>query len=401
MAEPLQPASFNERYPTSPSGRDRWIVEHRGAVLNDDGIPIAEHRAALSPWEPYGYFLEEEPAANGRVAECVTILLTNRECPWRCAMCDLWRNTLTATVPTGAIPAQIDYALSRLLRPGENPGAPRLASETWESSQSSREARGDPFKPEVGLSGEHRIQGVTPATPYTPNPTPSQIKLYNAGSFFDPRAIPSEDDEAIAARLRHFDRVIVECHPALLGDRIGDRCLRFRSLIPGRLEVAMGLETVHPEALEKLNKRMTLASFRASADWLRENDIDLRAFILVQPPFVPASEALHWTCRSLDFAFDCGATAVSLLATRGGNGAMESLAAGGHFLPPSLASVEAAFDYGLSLQRGRVFTDTWDVPKSAACDGCSEARIARLKAMNLSQQIQPRIACEHCNTIAP
>ena len=114
-------------------------------------------------------------------------------------MCDLWRNTVKETVPAGAIPRQIDYALERL-------SAAR------------------------------------------------QIKLYNSGSFFDPRAIPPGDYEAIARRLNAFERVIVECHPAL----VGDACLRFRDLIHGQLEVAMGLETAHPEILERLNKRMTL-----------------------------------------------------------------------------------------------------------------------------------------------
>lgn len=341
MAELSQPVFA--RYPSSPTGRDRWIAERRAGILSAAGLPIAEHRAMLSPYRPYGFFLEEEPVADGRLVPCVTVLLTNRECPWRCAMCDLWQNTLTTTVPHGAIPAQIDYALNALaaLAPSALRGA---------------------------------------------------AKLYNAGSFFDPRAIPPEDDEAIAARLQPFERVVVECHPALLGER----ARRFRNLIPARLEVAMGLETAHPAALEKLNKRMTLDQFRTAADWLCEYGIDLRVFILVQPPFVPAPEALDWACRSIDFAFDCGATAISLLATRGGNGAMETLAATGDFAQPDLKMVEAAFDYGMQQQRGRVFTDTWDIPASAMCAACSEARIVRLKTMNLRQQIQPRVACEHC-----
>ena len=131
-----------------------------------------------------------------------TIFLTNRECPFRCLMCDLWRNTLTETVPAGAIPAQIDHALRSL-------------------------------------------------------PPARQLKLYNSGSFFDPRAIPPEDYAAIAQRANRFERLIVENHPAL----IGDACLRFRDLLTGRLEVAMGLETVHPEVAAALNKRMTLEQF--------------------------------------------------------------------------------------------------------------------------------------------
>src|SRR5439155_2565678 len=108
------------------------------------------------------------------------------------------------------------------------------------------------------------------------------IKLYNSGNFFDPRAIPPADYPAIARLVSGFERVIVECHPALLGNR----CLQFREMLPGRLEVAIGLETVHPVVLEKLNKRITVDDFRRAAGFLASNWIDLRIFLLVRPPFL-------------------------------------------------------------------------------------------------------------------
>src|SRR5262249_18519997 len=194
-------------------------------------------------------------------------------------------------------------------------------------------------------------------------PALRQIKLYNSGSFFDPRAIPPEDYVAIADRVREFERVIVECHPAL----VGESALRFRDLLlPSndrpRLEVAMGLETAHPDVLEKLNKRMTLELFRGAAGFLRENNIALRVFVLVKPPFLDETEALHWAQRSIDFAFDCGAT-VSLIPTRFGNGALEFLAERGEFSPPKLSTLEQAADYGVGLRRGRVFAGLWDLEK--------------------------------------
>ncbi|HEX4308510.1 MAG TPA: hypothetical protein VHZ25_00715 [Acidobacteriaceae bacterium] len=252
-------------------------------------------------------------------------------------MCDLWRNTLSESAPAGAIPAQIDYALERL-------------------------------------------------------PSSRQIKLYNSGSFFDRKAIPPEDYPAIASRLTAFERVIVECHPAL----IGSDCLEFKERLVGRLEVAMGLETVHKEILGRLNKRMTLEQFEEGAFWLRANDIDLRVFILVKPPFMEEGKAAEWAARSSDFAFDCGAAAATLIPTRGGNGVMEDLAANGDFSPPLLSSVEAAMAYGILLDRGRVFVDLWDLGRQPKCNACHDARIARLHTMNLEQQVMPLVDCEQC-----
>ncbi len=312
-------------YPDTRSERDRWILAQRGP------------RNVLDPMRPYAFFSEEECSARGEVTTVSTIFLTNRECSLRCLMCDLWQNTLTETVPVGAIPAQIDYALLRL-------------------------------------------------------PPASQIKLYNSGSFFDRRAIPVQDYTAIADRLLAFERVIVECHPTL----IGENCFHFKDQLGAKLEVAMGLETTHPQVLDKLNKQMTVEQFGNSAQILKENDIDLRIFLLVKPPFLREEEVFEWTSRSLDFAFDCGATAVTLIPTRGGNGGMDTLASIGEFSPPRLAMLEACFAYGLSLGRGRVFADLWDSRQAAECGSCYGLRISRLKTMNLEQKMLQPIVCESC-----
>lgn len=292
----------------------------------------------LDPRRPFAFFVEDECSAAGQVVPVATVFLTNRECPWRCVMCDLWRNTLTETVPAGAIPAQIDYALAHL-------------------------------------------------------PRARQIKLYNSGSFFDRKAIPLEDYAEIANRVRSLERTIVECHPAL----IGDDCLRFRDLLAHPFEVAMGLETAHPEILDRLNKRMTLDLFSAAAEFLRTNGIDLRVFILVQPAFMRSGESLMWAQRSLDFAFDCGATVATLIPTRGGNGAMERLAEQGAFTLPRLETLEAAVEYGIGLDRGRVFADVWDLHASLdPCANCHTSREERLREMNLRQVVLPRVNCANC-----
>ncbi len=309
-------------YPSSAAERDRWILTRRGP------------RNPVDAGQPYAFLTEQERAESGEVVPVATLFLTNRECPWRCLMCDLWKNTLTETVPAGAIPAQIDYALARL-------------------------------------------------------PSARQIKLYNSGSFFDPRAIPPEDLAAIAERVRGFERVIVECHPAL----VGESAPRFRDRLTGKLEVAVGLETVHPDVLPKLNKRMTLDQFSRAAEFLRQHDIALRVFVLVKPPFLDESEAREWAGRSVRFAFDCGASVVSLIPTRLGNGALETLEARGDFAPPKLATFEAAFDDALAQRRGRVFADTWDLERFSNCPACFTARKERLERMNFTQSLEPAVAC--------
>ncbi len=315
----------SEAYPEEPAERDRWILAQRGP------------RNRVNPRRAVGTLLETEPNEDGRLEPVATVFLANRECPWRCLMCDLWKNTTEEQVGPGAVTEQIREAL-----------------------KSVRAAR--------------------------------RIKLYNSGSFFDRAAIPPEDHPEIAALLAGFDRVIVESHPSLVG---GD-CVRFRDLLSPRLEVAMGLETVHPGILPRLNKRMDLALFERAASLLREEGIALRVFVLLGLPFLSPEESVAWAARSIAFGFDCGATAVSIVPTRPGNGALEALQRSGEFRPPSLAELEAALAAGLGLHRGRVFADLWNLGEFCRCDWCFEPRRARIAAMNLGQRAEPPVACSSC-----
>lgn len=75
---------------------------------------------------------------------------------------------------------------------------------------------------------------------------------------------------------------------------------------------------------------------------------------------------------------------------------METLAELGEFEPPDLNVLESAFANGLKLKRGRVFADLWNVKHGPECAHCFGARVARLRAMNLSQGIADTIRCDEC-----
>lgn len=297
-------------------------------------VAARPQRNAVDPRRPYAFLVEPEHTPDGRVEDVATIFLTNRECPFRCLFCDLWKNTTEERVPLGAIPEQIDHALSRL-------------------------------------------------------PPALHVKLYNSGNFFDRQAIPPEDHAAIAARVAGFRTVIVENHPRLCGDDVP----RFRDRLNGELEVALGLETVHPNILPLLNKRMTLDDYARAVDLLLSQRVHVRTFILLRPPFLEEEEGIDWALRSLEYAFAQGARCCAVIPTRGGSGIMQRLEEHGSFTPPRLTSLEMVLEEGLRRKRGRVFVDLWDAERLAACPDCAAERIERLRRMNLTQCLLPRVSC--------
>ncbi|MCG2588704.1 radical SAM protein [Rhodohalobacter sulfatireducens] len=295
-------------------------------------------KVRVDPEKPYMYLHEQEMQKDGSVKDVNTVFLTNRECPFKCVMCDLWRHTLDDPTPAGAIPAQIEYAMERL-------------------------------------------------------PSAKVIKLYNSGNFFDGKAIPRSEYEQIAELLSDYEHVIVENHPKLIGSFI----LEFRDLLSGSLEIAMGLETIHPDVLPKLNKQITKEDFFEATHFLVNNEIDVRSFILLNPPFLTDPlKNIEWTLRSVEFAFDSGCTACSVIPVRDGNGIMEELKKTGEYTPPTILALESVFTDALKMNRGRVFCDLWDLERFSECDKCFNERKRRLDEMNLTQKILPEIECE-CN----
>ena len=301
----------------------RWIRSQRG------------NKTPVDPYIPYAYFNEQELNSQGVVEEVNTVLLTNRECPFTCLMCDLWKHTSDEPVPGGAIPKQIKYAMESL-------------------------------------------------------PKAMVLKLFNSGSFFDPHAIPVTDYGKIASLVEEYDSVLVESHTAFLGKD----CLNFNDLLSPSLQVAIGLETVHPEVLHTLNKKMTLDAFSRAVDYLGKKEISTRAFILLRPPFLSEEEGVEWACKSIDFAFQTGVEVCSVIPVRNGNGALDALASQGFHQEPSLRSLEQVLEYGIALGKGNVFADLWDLERFSGCDTCFEVRRARLEKMNLSQEILAPIACD-------
>lgn len=298
-------------------------------------------KPAVDPWRAHGTTIDDERRPNGTIERALTIFLAGAECPFTCSFCDLWRWTIDGPTPQGALPQQIREVL-------ESPAR-----------------------------GHGRLD---------------RLKLYNASNFFDRRAVPREDVPLIASLAAPFAGLTVESHASMIGPGV----LELAQCIDGRLEVAVGLETIHPIAAKRVNKRLDSVVFDRAARFLVGNDVDLRVFVLLGAPHIPSAESVVWTVRSAEYAVERGAAVVSIIPVRGGNGELERLQSLGLFSPPTLAQLEAAIDECLTFAPAVVCADLWDIDRLVRCSRCGPARIDRLRRINKTGLTEPAIACAFC-----
>jgi radical SAM enzyme (TIGR01210 family) len=325
------------------------IVDSSELTLDRRIRSLRRPKARVDAYAAHGSLLEEERRPGGKIERALTVFLTGAECPFTCSFCDLWQWTLDGPTPPGALTRQLESVL---------------------------DAR----------------DGVTREGQTHDGLTPDRLKLYNASNFFDQRAVPADDVLGIAKLAAPFSAITVESH----ANTIGAKTLEFARRIPGRLEVAVGLETIHPAAAAQLNKRLDLARFDSAARFLSDNDIDLRVFVLLGAPYVPVDETVAWTVRTVEYAVERGASVVSIIPVRGGNGELERLQALGHFTPPTLSQLEESLDHSLQFTSAVVTADLWDIDRLPACQHCRAERVERLRRVNVSGRAESQVSCGAC-----
>jgi archaeosine synthase beta-subunit len=292
---------------------------------------IESHRRTLDANRPQAFFEEREPSPDGKVVGGVTVLLTASRCPLRCTMCDLWHQTLPHPTPVGSIAKQLDIVLES------------TTQRDW-------------------------------------------IKLYNAGNFFDTQSIPIEDYESIAQRVGDFRRVIVENHP-----NVGRKHLpKFRSMIRGRLEVAIGLETVQGRLLRHMNKRFNYTEFESYLTHLRSCATDARVFLILGGPGWSCEESIRWARLSVRYSARLQCRSASIIPARIGHGWNgQGWNGQGAKLPTWSAKELVYFQRQVfeDLKRQRspmmVTVDTWNIDPN-------DPELESLMKLNLTQSIDTR-----------
>ncbi len=300
-------------------------------------------RAPGLPAEAPGWKLEREIFPGGESRPIGTVYLRNGACPLACVYCALYRGAGDAPATGEEIARQIAAARAQM----------------------------------PGIAG---------------------LKLYNASSLFEPRSVRQrpEDLDAIAGALGGLDLVVVEARSENAG---GARELARR--LPGRLEVAIGLEAADDGLLALLNKPTSVSRFRRAAREMKEEGVLLRAFVLVQPPFVSGEEARALALRTFELAAGEGARVVSFLPVLSLHEPMERLRRAGFFAEPPLDDL-----FGIVAEcAGRspgpvVIAETEGLERLPGCPACREEKARALAELNSTGRLAA-LSCPAHEPVSP
>jgi radical SAM enzyme (TIGR01210 family) len=143
---------------------------------------------------------------------------------------------------------------------------------------------------------------------------PLSIKIYTSGSFLDVEEVPIESRDYMLKRIADDDRikeVVLESRPEYITEGV---VKRLRSILgEKRIELGVGLESIN-ETVRQLciNKGFNNEDFVKSVEIARGENIGIRAYVLLKPPFLTERDAILDTKETIQRAVELGVTTISI-----------------------------------------------------------------------------------------
>lgn len=140
-------------------------------------------------------------------------------------------------------------------------------------------------------------------------PEVKAVKLYNSGSFLDPKEIPVHSQKSIMAKIAKFDHIqefIIECLPEIINMQINVLKELKEIFNQKPIFIGVGLETTNGYILKSyVNKPFTFENhFMKCVQNARNVGAEVKAYLLLKPPFLTEQEAIDDAINSIREAFE-------------------------------------------------------------------------------------------------
>lgn len=144
------------------------------------------------------------------------------------------------------------------------------------------------------------------------------LALYNDGSFFAQREVPSDVQVRIAeavAAAPGVRRLVVESLPQFVTER--SIAPFVEALGDVELEIGIGLQSSNDLVRETLvNTSFTRKVFERSLDVMRFHNVSPKVYVMIKPPFLTEGEAIVDALDTIRYLSDKGIRGVTLCPTR-------------------------------------------------------------------------------------
>ena len=120
-------------------------------------------------------------------------------------------------------------------------------------------------------------------------------KIYTSGSFIDTNEVPFEFADEIMSDMKDMgvEKVLIESLPEFVNPK------NFTYTNAPKIEIAIGLESSNPIVLEKsVNKRLRWTHFVKVCKQARDNGAEVKAYVLLKPPYLSEKEAIEDAIQS-------------------------------------------------------------------------------------------------------
>ncbi|WP_157116503.1 hypothetical protein [Nocardia vaccinii] len=240
-------------------------------------------------------------------------------------------------------------------------------------------------------------------------PDYDMLALYNDGSFFARREVPTDVQIDIARRVAATGvrRLVVESLPQFI--TTGTLVPFVEALGDVQLEVGIGLQSADRLVRETLvNTRVTRESFEAAVTLMQAHNVIPKVYLMIGPPFLTEAEAMTDVIGSTAYVASLGVSGVTLCPTRlAPNTVAWWLYQRGHYRAPNLwtvvdavrgAHTKAAVRVACINMRGTDFDSVY--PDS--CELCANLIVDGLVAYSVTGDLSDLPAsCECRHSIEP
>jgi len=263
-----------------------------------------------------------------------------------------------------------------------------------------------------GITTEQLIAQVESALANQSNKSYQSIKLFNSGSFLDEKEIPKQAQEEIMrlfSRQEQVSEIVIETRPEYVSSEKLKRLTKILGATK-KLELGIGLESSNDFIrINNINKGFTFKDFKQAVDITLKENVRVKSYLLMKPPFLTETEAMNDTIESAIEVIKIGSRSISINPLNVQNGTLVyDLWKGGIYRPPWFWSLKHVIQMiwghlkaqGLADKVDRIVSDPSGSGHSRSihnCRNCDRDFSRIIKDYSVSQDPklldQPKCSC--------